>query len=152
MAISKLFHQPWLSHMSYSVSSLCIYSFPIIHVVVCLIIIFWSKPLFCVMSQMVNLCKLCSKKVQSFSHYLQCVNCLWKCHTKCMGMNVDDVMICPWNSHKWYRSTGDVNQVRNDNITTTKQDKTGFVTMGASYVRRSFWTNIRQDCCTAMQH
>ena len=43
------------------------------------------------MSQMVNLCKICFKKVQSFSHYLQCVNCRWKCHTKCMGMNVDDV-------------------------------------------------------------
>ena len=77
--------------MSYSVLSLCIYYFLLIHVVVCRIIIFWSKLLFCVMSQMVNLCKICSKKVQSFSHYLQCVNCLWKCHTKCMGMNVDDV-------------------------------------------------------------
>ena len=44
---------------------------------------------------MANLCNICSEK--SFIHYLQRVNCLWKCHTKCMGMNVDDVAYPdPW--------------------------------------------------------
>ena len=43
------------------------------------------------MTQIANLCKLCTKKVQSFSHYLQCANCLWKCHVRCMDMKVSDI-------------------------------------------------------------
>ena len=88
---------PTISHMSYSVLSLCIYYFLLIHVVVCRIIIFWSKLLFCVMSQMVNLCKICSKKVQSFSHYLQCVNCLWKYQIPTFIPNVWAWMLMMWH-------------------------------------------------------
>ena len=46
---------------------------------------------YCVMTQIANLCKLCTKKVQSFSHYLQCTNCLRKCHVRCMDMKVSDI-------------------------------------------------------------
>ena len=60
-------------------------------IVVCLVPEFHFNYLWCVMSHTVNLCKICSKKVQSFSHYLQCVNCQWKCHVQCTDMKVHDI-------------------------------------------------------------
>ena len=60
-------------------------------VVVCLLPELHSNCLLCVMTQIANLCKLCTKKVQSFSHYLQCANSLWKCHVRCMDMKVSDI-------------------------------------------------------------
>ena len=78
--------------MSYCFLSICVFSVLLFHIiVVCLVPEFHFNYLWCVMSHTVNLCKICSKKVQSFSHYLQCVNCQWKCHVKCMDMKVHDI-------------------------------------------------------------
>ena len=59
-------------------------------IVVCLVPESHSNHLLCVMSHIVNLCTMCWK-LQSFSHYLQCVNCLWECHVKCMNVSVQDI-------------------------------------------------------------
>ena len=41
-------------------------------------------------------CQVCNKKVQSFSHTIQCKNCLVKHHTKCTNINETEVMCELW--------------------------------------------------------
>ena len=41
-------------------------------------------------------CQVCSKKVQSFSHTIQCRNCLVKYHSKCVNVNKTEVLCELW--------------------------------------------------------
>ena len=41
-------------------------------------------------------CQVCSKKVQSFSHTIQCRNCLVKYHSKCVNVNKTEVLYELW--------------------------------------------------------
>ena len=100
VVISKLCSPIWLPHTSYCFLSICVFSVTLTFtIVVCLFPEFYSNCLWCVMTQIANLCKLCTKKVQSFSHYLQCANCLRKCHVRCMDMKVSDIITYP---DQWY--------------------------------------------------
>ena len=99
MAISKPFLTKYDYHICHIVFCQYVFFVLLSHiVVVCFVPESHSNHLLCIMSHIVNLCKICSKKVQSFSHYLQCVNCLWKCHVRCMDITVQDITY----PEQWY--------------------------------------------------
>ena len=43
-----------------------------------------------------DICNVCNKKVQSFSYYIQCRNCLTKQHIACINLKRDELVSDMW--------------------------------------------------------
>ena len=43
-----------------------------------------------------DICKVCSRKVQSFSYFIQCKNCLVKRHMACVNLKRDELVCDMW--------------------------------------------------------